>query len=238
MDMRFVFLAILLAMFTQTLTSGLPLWQMGDNFVAMSLVVFASLVAKRYLPPPCRPLPMPPSSAFSSACRRPRCGLFIDAVEISSPPAACRSGLRRPLGGRSAGGAQEDVVEGDPHLHDRLHLLLLWRLPGLPSSVSPFRDHLMNHYHIEPDLLACATSATKCATTCTASRNTPGPSSRPLPYCRGLMEEFGYRITLYPASPVSRGSGGRPCPAHHCLSCRHGWPGDARHERGGVQIHP
>ena len=29
MDMRFVFLAILLAMFTQTLTSGLPLWQMG-----------------------------------------------------------------------------------------------------------------------------------------------------------------------------------------------------------------
>lgn len=26
MDMRFVFLAILLAMFTQTLTSGLPLW--------------------------------------------------------------------------------------------------------------------------------------------------------------------------------------------------------------------
>ena len=25
---------------------------------------------------------------------------------------------------------------------------------------------------------------------------------------------------------------------HHCLSCRHGWPGDARHERGGVQIHP
>ena len=50
MDMRFVFLAILLAMFTQTLTTGLPLYEMGDSFVAMALVVFVSLVAKRYLP--------------------------------------------------------------------------------------------------------------------------------------------------------------------------------------------
>ncbi|MGL5334747.1 MAG: hypothetical protein ACRC9R_01145 [Enterovibrio sp.] len=49
-DMRFVFLAILLAMFTQTLTTGLPIWQMGDSFIAMSFVVFASLVAKRYIP--------------------------------------------------------------------------------------------------------------------------------------------------------------------------------------------
>ena len=50
MDMRFVFLATLLAMFTQTLTTGTPLWLMGDSFIAMSLVVFASLIAKRYLP--------------------------------------------------------------------------------------------------------------------------------------------------------------------------------------------
>ncbi|WP_368153903.1 hypothetical protein [Aeromonas sp. s9] len=69
MDMRFVFLAILLAMFTQTLTSGLPLWQMGDSFVAMSLVVFASLVTKRYLP---SSLPASPSAVSSKNSRRCR----------------------------------------------------------------------------------------------------------------------------------------------------------------------
>ncbi len=81
MDMRFVFLAILLAMFTQTLTSGLPLWQMGDSFVAMSLVVFASLVTKRYLPSSL------PAFAYATIIgiliclpETPVRGLFMDAV--------------------------------------------------------------------------------------------------------------------------------------------------------------
>ncbi|KMJ45736.1 hypothetical protein ABLB69_09335 [Xenorhabdus khoisanae] len=49
-DMKLVFVAILLAMFTQTLTSGIAIHHMWDSLIAMSLVVFLSLVAKHYLP--------------------------------------------------------------------------------------------------------------------------------------------------------------------------------------------
>ena len=49
-DMKLVFVAILLAMFTQTLTSGIAIYAMWDSFIAMSVVVFISLVAKQYLP--------------------------------------------------------------------------------------------------------------------------------------------------------------------------------------------
>ncbi|MFM4979689.1 hypothetical protein ACEUDM_08630 [Aeromonas caviae] len=90
MDMRFVFLAILLAMFTQTLTSGLPLWQMGDSFIAMSLVVFASLVTKRYLPSSL------PAFAYATIIgiliclpETPVRGLFIDAVAKISFLSCC-----------------------------------------------------------------------------------------------------------------------------------------------------
>lgn len=50
LDMRFVFIAIFLAMFTQTLTSGIAIYSMWDSLLSMSLVVFISLVAKHYLP--------------------------------------------------------------------------------------------------------------------------------------------------------------------------------------------
>ncbi|PJE78980.1 hypothetical protein CI610_02058 [invertebrate metagenome] len=50
LDMRLVFLAIILAMLTQTLTTHLPFYAMADTFIAMSVVVFLSLVAKKYLP--------------------------------------------------------------------------------------------------------------------------------------------------------------------------------------------
>ena len=40
--MKFVFIAIALAIFTQTLTNGLPVYEMADSFVAMSTVVFLS----------------------------------------------------------------------------------------------------------------------------------------------------------------------------------------------------
>ncbi|WP_323851853.1 hypothetical protein [Xenorhabdus szentirmaii] len=49
-DMQLVFVAILLAMFTQTLTSGIMIYHMWDSFIAMSLVVFLALVTKHYLP--------------------------------------------------------------------------------------------------------------------------------------------------------------------------------------------
>ncbi|GHA02829.1 hypothetical protein DC083_09775 [Ignatzschineria ureiclastica] len=49
-DMKLVFVAILLAMLTQTLTSGIAFYEMWDSFIAMSLVVFISLVVKFYLP--------------------------------------------------------------------------------------------------------------------------------------------------------------------------------------------
>lgn len=51
-DMKFVFLALLLAMFTQTLTSGINFFNMWDSFIAMSIVVFLSLVAKNYIKSP------------------------------------------------------------------------------------------------------------------------------------------------------------------------------------------
>ncbi|MDX7986064.1 hypothetical protein FE392_01765 [Xenorhabdus sp. 12] len=49
-DMKLAFMAILLAMFTQTLTSGILIYHMWDSFIAMSLIIFLSLVAKHYLP--------------------------------------------------------------------------------------------------------------------------------------------------------------------------------------------
>lgn len=107
-DMRFVFLAILLAMFTQTLTSGLPLWQMGDSFVAMSLVVFASLVAKRYLPSSL------PAFAYATIIgiliclpETPVRGLFIDAVAKISFLSCCVPLLA--FAGLSVGGQLEEL---------------------------------------------------------------------------------------------------------------------------------
>ncbi len=49
-DMKLVFLAIVLAMFTQTLTTGISPIEMVDSFVAMSIVIFLALVTKHYLP--------------------------------------------------------------------------------------------------------------------------------------------------------------------------------------------
>ncbi|WP_028862250.1 hypothetical protein [Psychromonas aquimarina] len=51
-DMKFVFLALFLAIFTQTVTDGTPLFSMWDSFIAMSIIVFLSLVAKHYLDSP------------------------------------------------------------------------------------------------------------------------------------------------------------------------------------------
>lgn len=51
-EMKFVFLALMLAIFTQTLTTGTPLFSMWDSFIAMSVVVFLALVAKHYIPSP------------------------------------------------------------------------------------------------------------------------------------------------------------------------------------------
>ncbi|MGF1681330.1 hypothetical protein [Photobacterium minamisatsumaniensis] len=51
-DMKFVFLALALAIFTQTLTDGTPLLSMWDSFIAMAVVVFLSLVAKEYIKSP------------------------------------------------------------------------------------------------------------------------------------------------------------------------------------------
>lgn len=51
-DMKFVFLALALAIYTQTLTSGTPIYLMGDSFLAMSLVIFLALVAKQFIPSP------------------------------------------------------------------------------------------------------------------------------------------------------------------------------------------
>lgn len=50
LDMKFVFIAIALAIFTQTLTTGTPVLEMYDSFIAMTLVVFLALVSKHYLP--------------------------------------------------------------------------------------------------------------------------------------------------------------------------------------------
>ncbi len=49
-DMKLVFVAILLAMFAQTLTSGIAIYAMWDSFIAMSVVVlFHSLLNNIYL---------------------------------------------------------------------------------------------------------------------------------------------------------------------------------------------
>lgn len=50
MDMKFVILAVFLAMYTQTLTTGLPLHEMWDSALAIILIVAISLLAKTYLP--------------------------------------------------------------------------------------------------------------------------------------------------------------------------------------------
>lgn len=50
LDMKFVIIAVFLAMYTQTLTSGLPLHAMWDSALAIILIVALSLLAKKYLP--------------------------------------------------------------------------------------------------------------------------------------------------------------------------------------------
>lgn len=52
LDMKFVFLAIFLAMFTQTLTTQIPIYSMWDSFIAMSCLIFISMLAKEYIPSP------------------------------------------------------------------------------------------------------------------------------------------------------------------------------------------
>ncbi|MGF1791166.1 hypothetical protein [Photobacterium profundum] len=51
-DMKFVFLALALAIFTETLTTGTPLFSMWDSAVAMSVIVFLALVTKHYINSP------------------------------------------------------------------------------------------------------------------------------------------------------------------------------------------
>lgn len=48
-EMKFVFLGVALAIFTQTLTDGTPLISMWDSFIAMSLLVFISLVVQQFI---------------------------------------------------------------------------------------------------------------------------------------------------------------------------------------------
>nr|WP_086938805.1 hypothetical protein [Thaumasiovibrio occultus] len=49
-DMKLVALAIILAGFTQFLTNGTSPVEMVHSFVAMSVIVFLSLVAKKFIP--------------------------------------------------------------------------------------------------------------------------------------------------------------------------------------------
>ncbi|EBF1559227.1 hypothetical protein DEV53_20840 [Salmonella enterica] len=49
-DMKFVVLAVFLAMYTQTLTTGVPLYVMWDSAAAIIMIVAISLLAKTYLP--------------------------------------------------------------------------------------------------------------------------------------------------------------------------------------------
>ncbi|AMG31458.1 hypothetical protein AL542_14660 [Grimontia hollisae] len=49
-DMKLVSLAIVLAGFTQFLTNGTAPTEMVHSFIAMSVIVFLSLVAKKYIP--------------------------------------------------------------------------------------------------------------------------------------------------------------------------------------------
>lgn len=51
-DMKFVFLAVALAIYTQALTTGTPIYEMGDSFVVMSLIIFVALTAKHFMPSP------------------------------------------------------------------------------------------------------------------------------------------------------------------------------------------
>lgn len=49
-DMKLVSLAVFLAAFTQYLTDNTPPLDMVDSFIAISVIVFLSLVAKKFLP--------------------------------------------------------------------------------------------------------------------------------------------------------------------------------------------
>ena len=48
-DMKFVFLGVALAIFTQTLTDGTPILEMWDSFIAMSALVFISLLIQQVI---------------------------------------------------------------------------------------------------------------------------------------------------------------------------------------------
>lgn len=49
-DMKLAGIAIFLALFTQMLTTGVMIYHLWDSFVAMLIIIFLSLLAKKYLP--------------------------------------------------------------------------------------------------------------------------------------------------------------------------------------------
>lgn len=216
MDMRFVFLAILLAMFTQTLTTGTRSGSWATTSSPCPWWCSPPWWPSAICPLRCRPLPMPPSSASSSACPKPRCAASSSTPWRDLLPLLLRAaaGLRRSLRRRSARGAQEDVLEGDPHLHDRLHLLLLRRLPGCPTRLLHSRDHLMNHYHIEPDLLALRDFSHEVRHHLHRIPEYSGAEFKTSAYCRGLMGSLATRSPSILALPVFTGIWSLipPCP--------------------------
>lgn len=48
-EMKFVFLGVALAIFTQSLTDGTPILSMWDSFLAMSVLVFVSLIIQKLI---------------------------------------------------------------------------------------------------------------------------------------------------------------------------------------------
>lgn len=51
-NMKFVFIALLLAAFTQYLTTGTPMLEMVDSVLVMAGLMFVSMVAKEYIKSP------------------------------------------------------------------------------------------------------------------------------------------------------------------------------------------
>ena len=56
----------------------------------------------------------------------------------------------------------------------------------------------MNHYHIEPDLLALRDFSHEVRHHLHKIPEYSGAEFKTSAYCRGLMEEFGYKLTEYP----------------------------------------
>lgn len=143
-DMKLVSLAIVLAGFTQFLTNGTAPTEMVHSFIAMSVIVFLSLVAKKFIPSSL------PTFAYATIIgiliclpETPVRTYFLESVgKIQFLSVCAAAGICRSVCWRTDGRAEKDVLESYRYLPDCGDQLFLRRVCNCANWLPNERDYL------------------------------------------------------------------------------------------------